>query len=143
MTDLDSRVQRVKDTNTAYAIQRALEDYPGPNVLVCDPVTRESLAVIFPVAEWDAIAKIHNETVDDLEELTDDYEALEEELELTLSANSNSLRWASHLTDQLLFDDTASIPKDDDAEFNNHLYSKVKTPDGDKWIDQYCPGGVW
>lgn len=69
MADRNPLVQQLEDRNTAYAVMRAIEHHGGPSVLVCDPATRASVAVIFPIAEWDAIAKIHNETVDDLEAL--------------------------------------------------------------------------
>jgi hypothetical protein len=73
MADRNPLVQQLEDRNTAYAVMRAIEHHGGPSVLVCDPATRASVAVIFPIAEWDAIAKIHNETVDELEALEEEY----------------------------------------------------------------------
>jgi len=101
MADRNPLVQQLEDRNTAYAVMRAIEVHGGPSVLVCDPATRASVAVIFPIAEWDVIAKIHNETVDDLE-------AVEEELDLMLDFNVKSLKLAQRLVSQLLLEDSVS-----------------------------------
>jgi hypothetical protein len=78
MTDIG---QRARDINTAYGIKRALEDHGAPNVLVCDPQTRKSFAIVFTTEEWDAIAKEHNKVVDCLESAEEEIVSLKEALE--------------------------------------------------------------
>jgi hypothetical protein len=98
MADRNPLVQQLEDRNTAYAVMRAIEHHGGPSVLVCDPATRASVAVIFPIAEWDAMAKIHNETVDELEALKEEVGGFIAEREFHKSQsspaeNGNGTRW--------------------------------------------------